>query len=265
MPQTYRASRASRKEPDGSLSATLQDQTSPVIIAKFSMLENSTTITVAAVIGARTITVDNTTGISAGKYLTLFNVEDKRFTLFYVVGAPAGNVVTLDNLIDFAYPIGSIVDVGITNMAGQNGSVTPVIFGLRNNITPLPPGLILEFDITRIVFKALTAATPDLGDFVDITALTNGLLFRRVDGTYRNIFNFKSNHELAGKAFDWEPLSGFGAGQDGYVSRLTFGGQSKMGVVVRIGSGEDAQFVIQDSYAGMGIFEIEAEGHIVQD
>ncbi len=251
-----------KQEPDGAGSVALQDQTSPMVIAKFSNLEVSTTLSVNAVMNARTITVTSATGIVAGKYLTLFHVESKRFTLFYVVSV-ASLVITLDSLIDFAYPSGTFVDVGITNFADADGSSTPVVYGLRNNTTPQPEGIALEFDITRIIIKAYTAAAPDLTEFVDLTALEYGLLFRRLDGLTRNIFNVKSNGDIAGIAFDWSPLTALGAGQDGFVSRLTFSGQNKMGVALRIGSGQDIQCIVQDDYTGMGLLEIQAEGHIV--
>ena len=74
-----------------------------------------------------------------------------------------------------------------------------------------------------------------------------------------------SNAEIAGIMFDMNiysaanPQQGF----DGLNARLTFGGQSKLGVVIRIASGEDLQLIVQDDLTGLLAFEIMIEGHIV--
>lgn len=53
-------------------------------------------------------------------------------------------------------------------------------------------------------------------------------------------------------------------GQNGWIGRMTFGGQSKMGVVIRLPIGDDVEFIVQDNLTGIELLEIVAEGHIVE-
>ena len=90
---------------------------------------------------------------------------------------------------------------------------------------------------------------------------------RKVDGEQRNIFNAKTNGELANLMYDFdiEAATNPQQGQDGFTGRMTFGGQSKMGVVIRLGQGEDLQMLIQDNLSSLEILEIICEGHIVDN
>jgi hypothetical protein len=252
-------------EPNGSLPVTLQDQTTPTVITKFSILEETTTTTAPIAIGDYVIPVTSATGISAGKYLSIFDPTSIRFTNFVVVSVASLNV-TVDRPVDFAYPSGSYVDVQETNL-NVNGSVTPVVAGIRNNAggTP-PPGIALSVDITRIMFSCVAASTVDLTLFADIAALTRGLTLRKRDGNYYNIFNVKSNGEMGGIMYDFT-IHSSGVGQqgvDGFLGRLTFAGQNKMGVVQRLALNEDLEIIIQDNLTGITDLEIIAEGSIVQ-
>lgn len=245
---------------DSSVDVNLQDQTTKPIVAYFSLVENETTLNVDSAIDDRTITVTDPTGFTAGKYISLFSVPDNRFMLAVVVSV-LGSVVTLDTPLDFAFPTGTFATVGIRNM-NQNGSVTPVIFGLRNTEEAIGA----TFDITRIMFSCLTATACDYSLFGDLTALAKGLVLRKKDGIYQNIFNAKTNGELANLMYDFEILQATNPvqGQDGFKGRLTFAGQNKMGVAIRLAPGEDLQLIIQDDLTGLTRLEIIAEGHEVE-
>lgn len=250
---------------DNGMDVNIQDQTTPVVIAKFSQTTNQTTLSAVGAIGDKTITLTSNAGAVAGKYITLFNLTAERFSLFTQVGAPSGNVITLDTPLDFAYPSGTFVDIGTTNLA-VNGSITTQVFGLRGGGTP--PGVDLDFDVTRLIFTCLTTTTPILSEFGNITRLVNGLVCRRRDGTYSNIFNVKDNIGIAGIMYDFQLLSAVGQGQAGFWARITFAGQNKMGVAQRLGVGEDMEILIQDNLASgdpdITSLEIVAEGHLVQ-
>lgn len=254
---------------NGALDVALQDQHSRAIIVPFNNVTNSTTLSEVGVFGEYTITLTSVTGISDGSFITLFNPTSLRFNFFYVVGAPVGSVVTLDSPLDYAYESGTFADIAITNMA-VDGSSTPVVFGLRG--IGSPPGVDIDFDLTRIIFECVTSSAVDLSKFANFAALTKGLLFRTRDGIYNNIFNVKTNAEIAGIMYDWSPYAATNPvqGVDGFVSRLTFAGTSKIGVTIRLPIGEDAEIVIQDDLAtaqgGETItsLKIIAEGHIVE-
>jgi len=239
----------------------VQDQHSPVIIASMSLLEQETLLTTTVAIDDRTITVDDPTGFTVGKYISIFNVAANRFYLGTVLST-SGNPVTLDTRMDFAYPSGSFVTSGSKNM-NVNGSVTPVIFGLRN--TDVAIGA--SFDITQLRITCLTTNPVDLSKFGDIVGgIPNGLILRRVDGETRNIFNVKTNREIS-NIMKYDPQSAINPaqGQDGFISILKFAGQSEVGVTLRLAPGEDIQIVNQDALQTLLSLEVVVEGHEVVD
>jgi len=243
----------------------VSDQTTPAIIAPFNRILNSTFITVPLAIDDYQVTVNDPTSASIVpglNYLVLFDPASERFTQFNITGI-AGSVLTLDRLCDFDYPIGTYCDIGRTNMGGEVGSLAnPIIYGLRG--TGAPPGVDITLDTTRILLAARTSTAVDLAKFCDITQLENGLLFRRVDGERRNIMSIKSNGGIKAIAYDWTPYSAQNLqhGQHGMGSRLTFAGQNKLGVAIRLPIGDDFQVIILDDLGDILELSIVAEGHI---
>lgn len=247
---------------NGSSDVNIQDQHTPILIAKFNQITNSDTLTAATIVDQRYIVVDDTTGAANSDLVIVFSDITNRV---YFGSKTSINIDTifLDTPIDSEFPIGSDVDFSITNMA-VDGSATSQIFGLRGSGLSSP--IAVAFDITRIIFKCTTASAVDLAKFGDLAKLTNGLVLRKRDGTYQNLVNIKDNGELAGIMYDWTPYVATNPQQgiDGFVARLTFAGQSKIGVTVRLAAGEDLEFIIQDNISGITLFEVIAEGHIVE-
>lgn len=246
----------------------LQDQTSRAIILKFNEISNTTALSVAGTKDTNTITVSSTTGFTAGKYIIVFDPLSKNFSFYTQIGAAVGNVITLDTPLDFSYPIGTNVDTAITNM-NVDGSGTPRIFGLRGMGSP--PGVDIKVDITRIMFHCISALPVDLTTLGGIAGgLTKGIVCRKRDGIFQNIFNIKTNGELeGGLAFDHTIHAATNPQQliDGFSSRFTFAGQSKVGVAVRLPVGEDLEMIIQDNLnigvPTLTLLEMTAEGHVV--
>lgn len=240
-----------------------QDQSTDAIIANFNQVTNSTTLNGAVAIDGRTIIVTSATGIVVGSYIILFDPVSERFSTFYAT-VVAGTTITLDGPLDFAYPDGTFVDVAITDLS-VNGAVTPQVFGLRG--TGAPPGVDINFHVTRIIFEMITADIVDLSKFGDQAPLTNGLLLRTRNSRYKNIFNVKDNAEIAGIMYDWTPFAKTNPvqGVDGFISRLTFGGPSKIGVVIDLPIGDDLEVHVQDDLTGITSFKMWAEGHITEE
>ncbi len=241
----------------------IQNQTTPSLITKFNRVTDSTILTTQATKFTYDIEVASTVGmIPLTSFLILFDVGSGRVYLGNIVSI---NVltVTLDSQIDFEFPIGTIVDVTTTQMA-VDGSITPVIFGIRG--LGIVPGLNLEYDITRIIMTCYTSTAVSLAKFGDLTKLIRGVALRFRDGTVQNISNVKSNGEIAGITLDYIPYSATNPvqGQHGFTARLTFTGQDKLGVSKRLKSGEDLEFIIQDNLTGLASLEIVAEGHEVE-
>jgi hypothetical protein len=245
-------------ESNGGVAVNIQDQTSPLIIASMSDEVAATTLASAVAIDDLSFDVTSATGFLAGQYLSIFSVPDNRFYLGSVISV-ATNTITVDTPLDFAFPSGAFVTVGNRDMS-VNGSVTPVVYGLRNTDEQIGS----SFDITRIIISCLASGALDLSMFGNIIGgITNGIVLRKVDGVQRNILNAKTNAELKNLMYDFQIQPSAGAQQDGFTGRMTFGGQSKMGVVVRLNPGEDLQLIVQDDLSSLEYFSIICEGHAV--
>lgn len=258
-------------DPDGAFISTgesatydviSQNKDTKLVIAKFNEVSNSTTLSAPAVRNAYAITVTDTTGFVDGRYIIMFDVISETFGFATQIGAPVGNVITLDTPLAFPYPAGTNVDTAITDMS-VDGSITPRVFGLRG--TGAPPGVDIEVDITRIIFTCLADSAVSLPAFGNIPALTRGLVLRKRNGEYENIFNVKSNIELASIQYDFAAYVATNPAQDldGFVASLTFTGNEKIGATVRLPVGDDLEFIVQDDLTDLVSFAVVAEGHVL--
>ena len=247
---------------------TLQDQDTPVTIAKFNKVTNTTTTTSLGAVDDRVINLASVTGISQGSYLLMFHPASVRYMVCEAVSIDT-LTVTIDTPLDFAFPSGTNVDVAITNMK-VDGSSTIQAFGLRG--TGSPPGIELTVDITRILFLCECTSPITLALFANFAKLEYGIVMRKRDGTHQNIFNVKSNGAIEGICFDFTEHRALNPAQgvDGFSARLTWAGQEKMGVVQRLRLGEDLETLIQDDLVTaqggetITLLEITAEGSIVR-
>jgi hypothetical protein len=247
---------------DGSIDINLQDQTTDPVIFKFNRIAESTILADTASSGSYTIVVDDTTGAANNAYVIIFNPDTERFYKGSILSI-SDDTLTVDTPLDSTFPDSSFVDFTRTNM-NVDGSATVQTFGVRG-VSASPIGVTV--DITRIIIHCQAASAVDLASFADISALTNGLVLRVRDGRNFNIFNVKSNGELAALMYDWTPYLATNPqqGVDGFLGRLTFAGQNKIGVALRLEPGEDLEFLIQDDLTGVDLLEVTAEGHIVEE
>lgn len=256
---------------DRGVDVNIQDQTTRPIIAKFNRVTNQTTLASNGAIGDTSIVVTSATGIVVGSYIILFNPAVVKFMFATVTNIGGAPTIVLDTPLDFAFPSGTFVDAAVTDLSTANGSLgSPITFGLRGTGAPL--GVDLAVDITRIIFSCVATSAVDLTTFCNFTRLINGLVLRRRNDVYENIFNVKDNGEIAGIMFDFNVTQATNPaqGEDGFVSRLTFAGTSKIGVAIRLPIGDDLELIIQDdlvtaqSGQTITLLEIVAEGHIVE-
>ena len=238
-----------------------QYQTTRPLLIDFNEVSDSTTLSAPTAVNDQTITVADPTGFVDGKYIILFNPLNEDFSFMYQVGPPAGNVITVDSQLDRVYPAGAFVDAAITNLA-VNGSVTPRTFGLRG--IGAPPGVDVRASITRFIFSCITGSPVDLDLFGDLPKLANGLLLRCRNGINTNIFNIKSNREMAGIMFDWMPIAATNPvqGVDGFFARLTLAGDNKLGTALDLPIGDDVEIIVQDDLSGLTELGAVGEGRL---
>jgi hypothetical protein len=122
-----------------------------------------------------------------------------------------------------------------------------------------------ELDITRFMIQMTTNDPPAFNEFGDRGALKRGCQLRVVNGRTFNLWNVKSNAEIANLMFDFQPYEQeLPFNVNGLAGRMTYGGQSKHGVTIRIGGGEALELIIQDDLRDILSFRIIACGHIVE-
>ena len=234
---------------------SIQDSTSPLLVVPVMRLDGEVTLTVDAVVDERTVTVSDGTNILTGREyrIVIYNPSLNEVSYFVVLSKNV-NVLTLDTPIDIAYPSGSIVSYGRINM-NVDGSVTPQIFGVRN---PTSSEIEVSVDFTRMMITFELTSSGDFSKFGNIAGgLVNGLVCRKTDGIYHNIFNAKTNLALASIMYDLTFISAIGAAPDGIRGRFTFGA---LGSVVRLAPFEDLQFIVQDDLTLLTKFGITVEG-----
>lgn len=241
---------------------TLQDQTTRPIDLYFTNIQGvPTTLASPAVKDSRTVTVTSAVGFTIGDYLGIFSGGN--YYLGDITGV-SGTTITVDSPLDFAFPAGSTTAVFDRDLALADGSVTPVIYGVE-----VGPAGTVSVDITRLMFTIRTATTPLFEEFGDLPTLTNGIVLRKVyaNGDIENLFNIKKNSDLKTLAFDFSTYGTAGGGPfseiEGFSVRLSFGGQSKHGVAIRLSPGDSLECVVQDNLTGLNEFVIMAQGHVV--
>ena len=253
-------------EPDGSVPVTKQDAHTEIVDLHISRLIDTVTLLVALNIDDTDVDIE-TTGATPviGDTLCLKDVDGTAFYQGEVVTVTplGGNQYQLgiDTPMDFAFSTADGCSIRSIDLA-VDGSVTPVRFVVS------PSGLAsgTEWDLTRFLPVINGTQTMDDGLFGDISALTNGVVFRTENGTTKNIFNAKTNGEFAEHCFDRQYAARAPAGQTSVAIRRSTNGDDKNGVVMRLASDGNDNFVciVQDDLTGLVSFKVVAQGHVVQ-
>ncbi len=228
--------------------------TPPVDVPFSKAVAAPSALAVAGSIDDLVVTADAGHGISANDDVGIF--YNDRFYYGKCLSV-ATNDITLDTPLDYAFPIDSII-IGLNSNLAVDGSTTSQTFKVSSGAAGT-----LVFDIHRIMFYIQDGTIMDDAKFGGITALTKGLVFRRVDGTTHNVFNVKSNGDLALLAYDTDYHDKAPAGSYGFSTRITFGSDGKHGTIFRLEPGDDLEMIVQDDLTGLDVFKIMAEGKIV--
>ena len=248
---------------NGGLDVNLQDQSTRAIST--IMCQNAGGpyfLAASSVPDTYELTLVNATGLSIGDRIGLFQNSAHPASYFGNILGIAGNVITMDTPLDIVFDIvdNSPIMFHLHCDMNVDGSITPEVFSVVN-------GADSAVDYTRIIIHILGSSSMDDGKFGNLTALLRGCVFRKKNagGDYTNYFNVKTNGEIGELAYDKMYDDKAPAGVYGFSSRLTFGGQSKVGVVLRLSTNEELQLVVQDDLTGLVRFSITAEGHYTDE
>lgn len=253
---------------NGVLDVSVQDPTTDTLILPLAqVLIDDITVTVEAVREDTEINVSSIVGVNLGDHIRIFDTSggSNRYYNGTVLSLATG-IIGLDSPIDFEYPVGGQVTISNINMA-VDGSVTPVHFHLRTGTPSIPNSI----DITRMIMVCTCDGAVDLNKFGDITdGLDKGIVFRVMndtEGSLRNVYNVKTNADLALLAFDWSPYvaSNPSQGINGFAWRLTFGSQGKIGVVIRVDQFGQLGMIVQDDLSDLISLFCIVEGHVTDE
>lgn len=247
----------------GNLEVAIQDQTTEIIDLHVSILIQPINISQNTSIDDTHIVIEASSPLTVGNILCL--KEQSAFYQGEILSSVSlgGNLynVTVDSPLDYAFTtVGGCSERQIN--LNVDGSVTPVIASVS------PSKLNVDWDITRVMMSITDSTAMDDGKFGGITGgLANGIIFRKVDGISKNIFNAKTNGDLAAHAYDvtYIPDTLGPSGQYGLRMRRSFNGQDKNGVTIRLNSDTNDTFelIIQDDLTGLDNFQLIVQGHVV--
>jgi hypothetical protein len=248
-----------------SVAVTLQDQTTGVLDLPFLQEGNSITLAADTVVDSNNITLTAghglTTAANAGDVIEIADNTTGSFFIQAEIVTVTVNVILLDSPVNRIYTTGGSSIMHSIKDMNVDGSVTPQIF----TVAPLS---VQSGDITRIICEIRDNAGMDFETFGALAALTNGMVIRvnNGDGTFRQLYNFKSNGDIILQGFDHDFATNIGGGTRGFTARITWAGQPKHGVAVRLDGalGEELEIVIQDDLTGLTRMHWVAQGSELQ-
>lgn len=231
----------------------IQSQTSQ-LFQYFLMNEQKIDITLTAPVSMddEIINVSAGHGFTAapGEYIVMRDGDS--FIQAKVTGVST-NAISIEMPVSISLPITAGVMRGNINM-NIDGSSTPVDFKFSSNCCGAQNPLI-PIDIgTVIITMQHGANSPDDGKFGGISALTNGVYFRKENGERVNLGNYTSNQSFKDVGADVEYTQKAPAGTN--ATNITFDIERIFGQVVRVNPRTD-DFILarvrDDIDAGSGM------------
>lgn len=245
----------------GCVAVCVQDQVTETQDAFFNQEVSSFTLAIDTVESGQTtlnyaFTATGGHGIAIANEVLLLDVVGDRALQAVVINV-VGDVITIDRPIDNVYPAATALGRIVTSNMNVVGSLaTPQIFTFRAGVDAV--------DVTRILITMIGgSSTMDDGKFGNIAALTNGIVLRIFNGLHKTIFNFKTNSEIKQFCYDVQYSENAPAGDSGLTARITFGGQDKHGVVLRVSGTDVIQWIVQDDLGGLNSMKASIQGHKV--
>ena len=244
--------------PRGNVPTEWQDQSTDIVDIFLCRAQNDVTLAANAVIDTNTLTLVAGHGFVADDYICIR--ENSRFYQARVVSVNV-NVITLDLPLDYAFTTAALASRRTINM-NVDGSVTPITFF----VSP-PPGT--TWDICRMIITMADNASMDDGKFGGITGgLARGVVFRKKNHLYKNIFAARNNGDFRSRSFDVQYLdASLGpGGLYGFGCRRSFNGLDKNGVTIRLSSDTQDEFqcIVQDDLTSLSSLRVVIQGHVVE-
>jgi len=227
------------------------------IVSKKFGQSTATSTTLAADVssGATQITLTSATGFAVGNHLRITGQCTENICSQITV--LAGNVATLDRPLDNSYLSGDSVTKMIPNMGVLGTLASPESFKV------IPPADEV-WHLAEMLIEMTHGTAGDNGLFGDLTALTNGVVLRKYDGTTSSYLTFtlwKTNSDIVLDMYNiiYAARSG-GGGSYGTNAKASF---KNTGAIVYLNgiAGDYLEILVQDDLTGLDSFRIKVQGH----
>lgn len=239
---------------NNALDVNIQDQHTKIVNLSLHVDSTNTPLRLDANVDDYKIGVQSGHGAVSGSIVLL--IEGSTYYEGTCISSTT-DTITLDTPLDSGFASGVCnVIVGVRNL-NLNGSSTRVIAHIQS-----PVGI--SIDITRMIFYIEDNTSMDDSKFGGVSRLVKGVVLRKKNGYYQNIFNAKTNGDLALQSYDASYTTAAPAGNYGFRCRRTFSGQEKNGVTIRLDPGDELELLIQDDLSGLVYFYAIAQGHVVE-
>lgn len=248
-------------ESNGGIPVNVQDQTTRAVDIRMNqILDDTITLAAQPSVDSYDVTLTTGHGVIIGDSLALLEQNGMAQILFGDVLNVVGDVITLDTPVPWAFTVATTSVFTYSDDMTVDGSTTTQVFGITNFFAE-------AIDVVRLIFHATDGTVMDDSKFAGGTALTRGVVLRKKISAsqYLNYWNVKTNGQWGELAFDKTYDDKAPAGVYGISVRLTYGGASKHGVVIRLNPGESIEFLIQDDLTGIMEASCMLEGHFVQN
>lgn len=235
------------------ISVAIIDRTVEILALPLSIEVNAGNLLAASVSeGDTQMTLTAGHGASAGDGIYLF--ENGKWYHAFILNV-ATNVIDIDSPLDGSYTTSAYVNIGTINLNVDGSSAV--------KYAEIAPYETVKWDITRIHVLIVDNAVMDSSTFGGITKLTKGIVLQRVDGDHKNIFNAKSNGDLALASADYNYDPKPPSGSYGFQSKHVLAGQDHAGAAIRLDAATNdvLRLVIQDDLTGLDSISVIAIGH----
>lgn len=217
-------------------------------------LNNSITLAQPIASGDETIIVSAGHGFTVGEHVNLW-ASDKigQFEVVAINVDGNANKIKVESPILQAYTVAETKVTRADTRLNLNGSVTPVDFNIRMQ------EFIYPIDLHGVIFHMQHGnKVADDGRFGGLTALTNGVYFRRLGDVFNDFLNNRTNLDFKAHGFNVTYTTSAPSGVNSTECYLNF--QDKFRTPIQINTGDGAYIAgtVRDdlsAIAGMTFFK----------
>ena len=159
--------------------------------------------------------------------------------------------------MDFAFTTAAVIHIGTWNLAVDGSGTTKIAHIV------VPPEC--KFNIYQLNISITDNVVMDSAKFGGISALTNGILFRMVNSTVKNLPLIVNNIGFSEQGCDisYDPKAP--AGVYGFQAKKNYNIVNGVSLRLNGETNDEIQCLIRDDLTDLTMFNITINGHVAQD